>query len=155
GEHLPLIVISHGSGGWLGGHWDTAETLAEAGYVVAAPTHTADNYKDRSGFGTLQVLTGRPRQVKLSIDFMLGSWKGRNSIDPGRIGVFGFSAGGYTALIAIGGTPDLTRFPAWCSEQPDDPECRRSTERRAAAGNPPPGIWTHDGRIKAAIVAAP
>lgn len=48
GEHLPLIVMSHGNGGSFAGHADTAQALAEAGFVVAALTHPGDNYKDQS-----------------------------------------------------------------------------------------------------------
>src|SRR6478672_2617376 len=33
GDKLPLIVISHGRRGWLGGHHDTAAALADAGFV--------------------------------------------------------------------------------------------------------------------------
>src|ERR1700709_858763 len=50
GRGLPLIVMSHGSGGSFEGHYDTALALAEAGFVVAAVTHTGDNYRDHSGF---------------------------------------------------------------------------------------------------------
>ena len=78
-------------------------SLAEAGYVVAAPTHTADNYRDKSGFGTLRVVAGRPRHVKDLVDYMLAGWPGHDRLDAGRIGFFGFSAGGYTGLIALGG----------------------------------------------------
>src|SRR5262245_11042827 len=35
GEKLPLIIISHGTVGWFGGHHDTAATLADAGFIVA------------------------------------------------------------------------------------------------------------------------
>ena len=49
GWNLPLIVMSHGSGGSFEGHYDTALALAEAGFVVAAVTHTGDSYRDHSG----------------------------------------------------------------------------------------------------------
>lgn len=39
GEKLPLIVISHGYGGWYFGHHDTAEALADAGFLVVAINH--------------------------------------------------------------------------------------------------------------------
>ena len=42
-DKLPLIVISHGQDGWFGGHHDTAEALADAGFVVAAINHPGDN----------------------------------------------------------------------------------------------------------------
>ena len=43
GDRLPLIVLSHGSGGWFGAHRDTAAMLADAGCVVAAVNHPGDN----------------------------------------------------------------------------------------------------------------
>jgi predicted dienelactone hydrolase len=156
GDRLPLIIISHGSGGWFGGHVDTALALAEAGYVVAAPTHTGDNYRDKSGFGSIRVLAGRPRQVARVVEFMLSTWKGHQRLDGDRVGIFGFSAGGYTALIALGAAPDPSRIASYCAGNPDEPECRRTTERRAPAnsGSPMPN-WVHEPRLKAAVVAAP
>src|SRR5579859_3520025 len=50
GRGLPLVVMSHGSGGSFAGHYDTALALANAGFVVAAVTHTGDNYRDHSAF---------------------------------------------------------------------------------------------------------
>jgi predicted dienelactone hydrolase len=32
GARLPLVIVSHGRGGWFGGHHDTAEALANAGF---------------------------------------------------------------------------------------------------------------------------
>jgi intracellular septation protein len=42
GSQLPLIVISHGTGGAA----ETALALAEAGFIAAALTHTGDNWRD-------------------------------------------------------------------------------------------------------------
>ncbi len=105
GRNLPLIVMSHGTGGSFEGHYDTALALADAGFVVAAITHTGDNYRDHSQFGRLE---SRPRHVKVLVDYMLSSWPHHDALDPARIGMFGFSAGGFTALVDIGGTPDLS-----------------------------------------------
>src|SRR5258708_13699287 len=158
GRRLPLIVISHGSGGWFGGHVDTALALAEAGYVVAAPTHAGDNYKDTVQFGTVSVLTSRPRQVVRVVDFMLESWAGHDQLDPARIGIFGFSAAGLPPLVAIGAEPNLGRIASYCAENARETECKRATERAAAgtddAAQPTP-IWVHDPRIGAAAIAAP
>ena len=78
GRGLPLIVISHGSGGSFEGHYDTAVALAEAGFVVAAVTHTGDNYRDHSGFARVE---NRPRHIKALVDYMLASWPHRDLID--------------------------------------------------------------------------
>ena len=48
GRRLPLIIVSHGTGGSKEGHWDTALALAGSGFVVAAIEHTGDNYRDQS-----------------------------------------------------------------------------------------------------------
>jgi len=71
GRGLPLVVMSHGTGGSFDGHYDTAVALAEAGFVVAAVTHTGDNYRDQGGFTRVE---NRPRHIKALIDYMLASW---------------------------------------------------------------------------------
>src|SRR5712671_608650 len=126
GNGLPLVVMSHGTGGSFEGHYDTALALAEAGFVVAAVTHTGDNYRDQSQFRRLD---NRPRHIKALIDYMLASWPHRDLLDPARIGMFGFSAGGFTALVAVGGTPDMTTVAPYCAAHPDEWSCRRLKEQ--------------------------
>jgi predicted dienelactone hydrolase len=94
GKGLPLVLMSHGSGGSFEGHYDTA--LALAGFVVASVTHTGNNYRDDSRFSHV---ADRPRHIMRMLDYMLGAWPAHGQIDPGRIGVFGFSTGGFTALV--------------------------------------------------------
>ena len=151
GQGLPLIVMSHGSGGSLEGHYDTALALVEAGFVVAAVTHTGDNYRDHSGFARVQT---RPRHIKALVDYMVGSWPQHDRLDPARIGMFGFSAGGFTALVAVGGEPDLTRVAANCTDHPDEWACRKikefPSESRATEI-----AFVSDARITAAVIAAP
>ena len=43
GTQHPLVVMSHGTGGMALNSYDTAIALADAGFVVAAVTHTGDN----------------------------------------------------------------------------------------------------------------
>src|SRR5271154_973152 len=151
GRGLPLIVMSHGSGGSFQGHYDTALALAEAGFVVAAVTHSGDNYRDQSAFTRVE---NRPRHVKAVVDYMLASWPYRDALDPARIGMFGFSVGGFTALVAIGGVPDMKRVAPYCAAHPDEWACRRAKEYRA---DPPPVLaaFVHEPRIRAAVIAAP
>jgi predicted dienelactone hydrolase len=94
--------------------------------------------------------------VSRVIDFMLKTWDGRGHIDPAQIGTFGHSAGGATALILIGGTPDLDRVAKFCQDHPDMWDCQRVKERGPQAADPfKPPVWTHDPRIRAAAIAAP
>jgi predicted dienelactone hydrolase len=80
GYGLPLILISHGTGGSLSSHIDTALALARAGFVVVAITHTGDNYQDQSYTGNRRDLIERPRHIKIALDWMLSSWVGRDGL---------------------------------------------------------------------------
>jgi len=158
GDRLPLVLISHGVGGSLASHYDTALALAQAGFVVAALTHTGDNSQDQSYVGNRLDLIDRPRQISRVLDFMLGAWPGRSRLDPTRVGIFGFSLGGFTALVTIGGIPDLTRIAQLCSDKPEAPECRFIKEHHGDQLNAAlvsDSTWIHDARIKAAVLAAP
>jgi predicted dienelactone hydrolase len=157
GNGLPLVVISHGTGGDFRGHYDTALALAEAGFVAAAVTHTGDNSRDQRGSlvsDARKASENRPRHIKALIDYMLASWPQHDRLDPMRIGIFGFSAGAFTVLVAIGGVPDLSLGHVYCAAYPDDWGCRRARETgmRPTAG---PAALVHDSRIAAAVVAAP
>jgi predicted dienelactone hydrolase len=149
GRGLPLIVMSHGSGGSFEGHYDTALALAEAGFVVAAVTHTGDNYSDHSAFAQVE---NRSRHIAALVDYMLRSWPHHDLLDPARVGMFGFSAGGFTALVMIGGVPDMTRVAPYCTEHPEEWACRQHKGTRAPPG---PEAFVHDPRIVAAVIAAP
>ncbi len=154
GEHLPLVVMSHGNGGEFSGHWDTAVALARAGFVVAALTHPGDNWRDQS---RAVHLPDRPLQLKHLLDYMTDSWPGRAAIDPARIGAFGFSAGGFTVLALAGGEPDLARIPPHCADHPDYYDCaliRRFPGAAESIARARP-VWTHDARIRAVVSAAP
>jgi len=102
GNRLPLVLISHGAYGSLASHYDTALALAKAGFVVAALTHTGDNDKDQRYIGNHKDLIDRPRQVKVVLDWMLSAWAPHNRLDASRIGLFGFSLGGFTVLVEWG-----------------------------------------------------
>jgi predicted dienelactone hydrolase len=89
GDKLPLVVVSHGRRGLFSGHHDTVETLADAGFVVAAINHPGDNATDTSRTDDLSVLIERPADIKRLVDFMLGAWPDASlSI----VSVSGFSA---------------------------------------------------------------
>jgi predicted dienelactone hydrolase len=154
GERLPLIVMSHGTGGWYGEHADTSMALAEAGFVVAAVSHTGDTYDDASRNTRM---ADRAAQIHRLIDYMLAEWPAHGRIDPRRVGMFGFSSGGFTALVSIGGTPDLSVLPAHWSAHPDyfDSQLAKRAGAPTVVANPPASTWIHDPRIRAAVIAAP
>ena len=158
GRDLPLVVISHGNGGGVGSHADLALALAAAGYVVAAPMHPGDNYADQSVVGSVSWLSGRNRQFLATVDYMLNDWQGHDRIDPERVGAFGFSAGGFTVLTAVGAQPDLRIVARHCTESPEFACDLLRHAKSPLLNSVTPGLeaaFVHDARIKAAVVAAP
>ena len=154
GKALPLVVISHGYAGSFLVHFDTAIALADAGFVVVAVTHTGDNYADKSRSADVM---DRPRQISRVLDHMLSSWDGRAIIDPSRIGMYGFSAGGFTTLVSIGGIPDFSKVGPECLQYPQDFACQLIAKSGSNPALPPTSRTARaaDPRIKAAVVAAP
>jgi predicted dienelactone hydrolase len=149
GDKLPLVVISHGYSGNFLSQRDTAAALADAGFVVVAINHPIDSGAgDMSRADTLAALVERPADIKRTIDFMLGAWGDHTRIDPGKVGFFGFSRGGYTGLVVAGGDPDIRKAVAFCpSSKPRCDELRRN--------DLPAQAPVHDARVKAAIVTDP
>jgi len=152
GTSLPLVVISHGNGGGPGSHADTALALASAGFVVAAPMHTGDNYADQSAVGTPDWLVARSRHVPIVIDYLLTTWPDHARIDASKIGMFGFSAGAFTALTTIGGIPDLTLIADHCARTP---ELVCQLWKPKGTEVPKAESFARDPRVKAAVIAAP
>jgi len=91
GTGLPMVLISHGTGGSDGSHYDTALALAGEGFAVVALTHTGDNYIDQTYVGNRKDLTDRPRQVSVVLSYMLTTWTQHDRLDAARVGMFGFS----------------------------------------------------------------
>ena len=158
GRALPLVVISHGNSGSPGSHADLALALANAGYVVAAPMHTGDNYMDQGVAGTVPWLSSRSQELQATVDHMLKGWSGHAQVDPGRVGAFGFSAGGITVLTAAGAQPDLRQIATHCARTPEficvllrDGGSPLLNPALAEKGN----AFSPERRIKAAAVASP
>lgn len=149
GRGLPVVVMSHGSGGSFTSHADTALALAQAGFVVAAFTHAGDNYRDGSRATDLDL---RTRQFAAVVEHVLVAL-GADAVDPGRIGAFGFSAGGFTVLAAAGGTPDLGRIEAHCAANPGFFDCRLMAGGSGAAHLTRPARAPRP--VRALVVAAP
>lgn len=159
-----LVVISHGHGGSNLGHHDLATFLAGHGFVVATLEHPRDNHRDSSGNGTPEVMAGRPLQISALITALLAEPRWSALIDQNRIGVAGFSAGGYTSLLLAGAVPRFNRFIGYCERNPGDQEiCGFLRQLGNGADDALAGVqqgfgrWgdTADARVRAAFVMAP
>ncbi|WP_164115005.1 alpha/beta hydrolase family protein [Stenotrophomonas maltophilia] len=159
GARLPTLLLSHGNGGsarmmgWLG------TALARAGYLVIAVDHPGNNGVDEmtlpgSMLSWLRADDLRAALATVQADTVLGP-----HVDRERLGVAGFSAGGYTALLAAGARPDLQRLLAFCQAHPDDGVCRPQQEavthtmeaRIAAASSPELSPWISHANESRAI----
>jgi predicted dienelactone hydrolase len=150
GDHLPLIADSHGQGATLLVNHDTAETLADNGFVVAAISHPGDTAQDRSRSDDLSVFVERPTDIKRLIDFMIRSSPFAARIDQDRIGFFGYSRGGYTGLVLIGANPDWAGEASKYCQQSQLLLCQQILGRKY-----PSQPLTHDPQIKAAVLVDP
>ena len=61
---------------------DTAERLADAGFVVAALNHPGDTDLDKSLFYDLSIYKQRPLDVKRVIDFLTGASPSSQAYEP-------------------------------------------------------------------------
>lgn len=108
-----LVVISHGSGGSPWVHTDLARALVTAGFVVALPEHAGDNYKDPSTPGP-ESWKRRPAEVSRAVDTVARNARLAPLLALDKVGIFGGSAGGHTALVFAGGRWSPARFAQHC-----------------------------------------
>lgn len=152
GHDLPLIVISHGKGGSLLGHHDVATELAKEGFVVATFNQPGDSFGDEKESQNLKIFEARPADASRVITYMLETWPQRAKLDSGKIGVFGFSRGGYTALALAGAKPSIPATTARLCPRGSffATGLCRALKSKEASLNPQP-----DNRVKAAVVVDP
>lgn len=140
----PTLLLSHGNGGsarMLG--WFGIE-LARAGYLVIAVDHPGNNGVEPMTLAGSLLSWERAEDLKAALaavqaDPVLGA-----HVDARRLGVAGFSAGGFTALAAAGAQVTLEHLLAFCRAHPDDGVCQPQPEmpeatlaaRMAAAASP-------------------
>src|SRR5262245_21143489 len=154
GSKHPLVMFSHGRGSnglyyaWF------AEFLAARGYIVAALNHYRANTYDSTIAYLANKLWQRPRDVGLSISFLLNDPFWGTSIDADRIGVAGHSQGGFTALWVGGASINPEKYLAfqrgWRNNQMVPQYLRNELPLDAA-----PALDVHDKRVKAVFAMAP
>ena len=111
----PLVLLSHGGGGNARQYGWIANRLVAAGFVVAAPDHPGSTTGDASARGAVAVWN-RPADVSAVLTALLADGTLARAIDPTRVGVLGFSAGGYTALALGGARVDPAALARFCDD---------------------------------------
>ena len=102
---FPVVILSHGNGGWPVHFGIMGEVLASHGYIVIAPRH-----RDAWGFdqNRLGVNSHRPADmqwlIRLVKDRALGD-RLVDHFDTEQIAIGGYSLGSLASMAAIGGRP--------------------------------------------------
>ena len=118
-----LIVISHGSGGSPWVNAEVSQALVDAGFVVALPRHRGDTSGD-AGHPGPDSWKQRPAEMSRAIDRVAADRRFAG-LKLDRVGAYGMSAGGHTALSLAGGAWSPDRFRAHCEQHmaADFPAC--------------------------------
>jgi predicted dienelactone hydrolase len=104
-QKYPLIVLSHGTGGnrfslaWL------AISLVKHGYIVASPDHWGNTFDNKIPEYFVRYWE-RPLDISFIISQVLESENYSKYIDHEKIGVVGFSLGGYSTIALAGAEID-------------------------------------------------
>src|SRR5580658_4604087 len=119
----PVILFSHGFGGSARMMaWFTLP-LVRAGYVVIAVDHPGNNGADKMTVGGAIMFWDRPGDLAAALAAVREDPAIGPHLDLGRLGVAGFSAGGFTSLVASGARVDVARLRAFCDAHPADGVC--------------------------------
>jgi predicted dienelactone hydrolase len=122
-SQLPLIVLSHGTGGsalqlaWLG------TALARTGFIVAAVDHPGNNGTEPYTAEGFVLWWERAADLTEVIDGILADSDIGPHVDTSRIGAAGFSIGGYTVLELAGASTDVSVLYDACRQHPDQTVC--------------------------------
>lgn len=119
---LPVVVMSHGSGGnavqmgWI------ATELARRGMIVIAPNHQGTTSRDSDPFQTVKVWQ-RADDLKAALDLIEKSPPFGLRADMTRVASFGFSLGGFSALSVAGVQVSKTQFIDYCAKNAGVLDC--------------------------------
>ncbi len=125
---FPVVLFSHGNGGTarMMGWFGTA--LARAGYVVIAVDHPGNNGLDPMTLAGGTLIWDRAEDLRAALDLARADPAIGPHLDMRRLGVAGFSLGGFTALLTLGARADIDHFIDHCRVHPDDTSCLPQAE---------------------------
>ncbi len=117
-KKFPLVLMSHGFGGWNTQFSNLGETIASHGYIVASIDHGDTAITSKSDFllSFGNVLLNRAQDQRQVLTRLLSEATPLN-IDADKIAMLGYSMGGYGALATAGASYDpasvtIARLPA-------------------------------------------
>ncbi len=138
GQKFPLVLMSHGYGGWNTQFSNLAEHIASRGYVVASIDHQdmrADGFASfLLSFGNVLVdRTLDQRQILAQI--VAGARTGMTPylalVDVENVGLIGYSMGGYGAIATAGAAYSFANDPMSKIPEPARKRLQESAAQRA------------------------
>lgn len=167
GGPLPIVLLSHGTGGSPEGTGWLARSLAQAGHLVIGAHHHGNTAREPwrpEGF-----LCWWERAADLSALLTIlserGPFAGRGDLD--RVSAVGFSLGAHTVLALAGARTSMKRYLGWASDFPnlrgprEMPDLASHIPSLMQASAPFRSSWARqsdsfrDERVRAAIAIAP
>ena len=104
---FPLILLSHGTGGnRISQMWLACELVGH-GYMVVSVDHFGNTHDHKIPENFVRIWD-RPLDITFVINHLLSDPKWSEAIDTNKIGMAGFSLGGYTAIALAGGELDYS-----------------------------------------------
>ena len=105
-EKFPLILFSHGTGGNRISQMWLASELVSNGFIVLSVDHYGNTLDHKIPENFVKVWD-RPLDITFVLSDILNNPMYRSIIDTSRIGMLGFSLGGYTTIALAGGEIDF------------------------------------------------
>jgi predicted dienelactone hydrolase len=155
-RRLPVVLLSHGSGGDASNLTWLAEALASHGYLAAAMDHPGDRFGDTSVEGRFAAWR-RARDVSFVLDALLKDATFGPRIDRARIAAAGHSSGAYTVLALAGLRLQPSAYLQYCSARQPGPDCKLFVDLQPEriADLAEAGKSRRDRRIRAVLALAP
>lgn len=98
---FPLVLLSHGTGGNRFGLAWVAIALVKQGYIVAAPDHWGNTFDNKIPEYFVRYWE-RPLDISFLLTHLLSNSPYSEHLNREKIGMVGFSFGGYTSLALAG-----------------------------------------------------
>lgn len=113
-QRFPLVLLSHGYGGWGDSLSYLGENLASKGYVAATIDHEDPPFADAAGFALSfgSTMLDRAQDQRGVLARLLSAKDGPAAlIDREKVALIGYSMGGFGALATAGATYDASGAP--------------------------------------------
>ena len=163
-QSLPVIVVSNGLGAKRDRFRTLAQHLASYGFAVVVPDHPGSDRRRQKAFvrGLYQEnfdagdYIDRPLDISYILDELelINRDRLNSQLNLQRVGIFGYSLGGTTALSLAGANIDFARLEQECAQPLDLLNISTLYQCRALAA-PRDKISLKDERIAAAFMFVP